>query len=57
MKLGWKWMIIGMVFWFCETWYFGWNMTPICAAAWHCDMLAVGLAWYGAGIIRGMRYK
>lgn len=33
--------IIGILFWICETWYFGWNKTPSCWAEKVCDFLAL----------------
>lgn len=41
------WIIAGLVFWFLETAYFGFNSTPSCNAERICDRIAVSLVWFG----------
>jgi len=46
-----KYIIVGQIFAFLETWYFGWNWTPSCVAERWCDIIATALVFFGFGII------
>ncbi len=46
-------LIIGLVFWLCETAYYGFNARPCCDAEKNCDVIAIMLVFYGAGMMAG----
>lgn len=42
-----KWILVGLVFGFVETWYFGWHPYPSCIEEWVCDIIAAILVTVG----------
>ena len=46
-------LILAALFWFAETWYFGWNLTAQSDAERTCDSIVVGLlaAWVASTVI------
>lgn len=40
-------LLLGIIFWIAETWYFGWNWDPKSAAEKFCDAVATLLLFYG----------
>lgn len=48
---GWMLVIIGNVFGFLETQYFGWNLTPGSKAEFVCDGIAMCITIYGIYIL------
>ncbi len=41
------WLVTGILFWFAETAYFGFNWSPSCRAEMWCDHIARGWILYG----------